>query len=143
MKPTPDDMMTDLVFDGVGAEPSAPSPTFSADMDDDTRSATLVSLASAPAEFIDPNDFFETGELDALAEQNGIEPTIAGFEFEWNWNMNPIQRAARLADVSFRNQMAGIVDGFSDRAVKEPVVDPVNAGQAIFLDRERRKANVR
>lgn len=137
------DKMVDGVFDGVLAEPAAPSPAFSADMDDDTRASTLTALSMAPAEDIDPNDFFETGQLDEAASQIGIEPAIAGFEFEWNWNMDPLQRASRLADVSFRNNMAAIVDGFSDRAVKEPVVDPVKAGEDIFLARERRKSNDR
>lgn len=110
-----------------------PSLMKSLDAPDDVRAAALAAQAQLPSDLVDPRDVMgpEAWDREVLFDRTGGIAARADFDFRWDWQTTPGQRAAALADRALAVETGAFVDAASDLAVKPPV-DP-----AAFADRIR------
>lgn len=103
-----------------------PNLSASWDMPDDDREYALVQQASLPSDLVNPADAMGDDvwqkAVDADILGMGAD-ALADFQYRWDWEMTPGQRASMLADVALKREMASFVDEASTFAAKPPV-DP-------------------
>lgn len=112
-------------------------PTFFGnDFDDDDRTVALLRLSEAGSDEVSDDDMFTGGELGSMTTADDLFLARAGKDYEWDWEMTPSQRAAKVADNAFASDMESLVDTLSDMAVKPPVDPEARAGE-IMTERAR------
>lgn len=119
-----------------------PNLSASWDATDDERGFILADQASLPSDMVNPADALGDARWQSLVDADILgqgEAPLADFQYSWDWEMTPQQRAAMLADVAFDREMTALIDEASGLAAKPPV-DPVEFADAI---RERRAGRAR
>lgn len=119
-----------------------PSISRSWDLPDDDRAIVLMEQATLPSDLVNPADALGDERWQATVDEDLMgmgEDALADFQYGWDWEMTPAQRASALADVALQREIDSFVDEASNLAAKPPV-DPQEFAAQV---RERRAERAR
>lgn len=107
---------------------------------DEDRAVVLADQATLPSDLVNPADAMGDGAWkDAVdADLVGMGANaLADFQYRWDWEMTPAQRASALADVAMAREADSLIENVAEFAAKPPV-DPYEYAATVASRRAER-----